>query len=159
MIATPDEIAVSCASLGDPPAASDAVTMPGRTGLWRHKWADRAELEAAELAAGAGVPLFLGADGSVLETSRGNLFVLQPDGSLLTQALTDDVLPGITRRAVLDVARDAGRTSHLRPVHLDDLRSGVPFWTSSLSGAVLTIRSTPSRCLAMTMPSRQFRLR
>ena len=45
----------------------------------------------------------------MLETERGNVFLVEPDGTLVTPPLRDDLLPGVTRRALLDLARDTGR--------------------------------------------------
>jgi branched-subunit amino acid aminotransferase/4-amino-4-deoxychorismate lyase len=42
----------------------------------------------------------------------------------------------VTRRALLDWARDTGRGHTVRPVTLDELRSRPAFWVSSLSLAV-----------------------
>ena len=60
-----------------------AVTVPG--GIGAHKWADRRLLEQAESDAGAAVPLILDADGTLLEGSRGSLFLVR-DGVLWTPA-------------------------------------------------------------------------
>jgi para-aminobenzoate synthetase/4-amino-4-deoxychorismate lyase len=47
------------------------------------------------------------------------------------------VLPGVTRREVLDLLDDQGTPARIRRCTVDDLRqSGGAFWTSSLSGAV-----------------------
>jgi branched-subunit amino acid aminotransferase/4-amino-4-deoxychorismate lyase len=86
--------------------------------------------------AGSVTPLFVAADGTVLETSRGNVFLLCEDGSLVTPPLRDDVLPGVTRRALLDLARDSGRATSVRSFTLAEMRRSASFWTSSLSGAV-----------------------
>ncbi|MCC6617846.1 MAG: branched-chain amino acid transaminase [Chloroflexi bacterium] len=51
--------------------------------------------------------LLLTADGHLAEASAANVFVVT-DGELTTPPLTDDVLGGITRRAIIQVARDAG---------------------------------------------------
>ena len=51
--------------------------------------------------------ILLGADGHVAEASSANLFVVA-DGVVATPSLSDDVLPGITRAAVMQLARDAG---------------------------------------------------
>lgn len=58
-------------------------------------------------AAGYDDALLLTADGHVAEASAANVFVVT-DGQLATPPLVDDVLPGITRAAVMQVARDAG---------------------------------------------------
>ena len=117
------------------PPAVQAHVARGRTGLWRHKWANRAYLAEAERT--HGVPLFVADDGAVLETSRGNVFLMLDDGTLVTAPLRDDLLPGVTRRALLDLARDRGRPTRLRTFVVDELMSSsAAFWTSSLSGLV-----------------------
>ncbi|HJQ41817.1 MAG TPA: aminodeoxychorismate synthase component I [Jatrophihabitantaceae bacterium] len=132
---------ITCSPAGLTPTVSAAMTLPRGDGLWRHKWADRTELNAAEQTVsgrlpGLVVPLFVDASGAVLETSRGNVFLLRSDGSLVTPPLDDGVLPGVTRSAVLDLARDTGRPIELRPFDVAELRSAAAFWTSSLSLAV-----------------------
>ncbi len=73
----------------------------------------------------------------MLETDRGNVFVVDTDGTLITPPLRDDLLPGITRRAVLDLARDRGWPVRIEPFGVDALHAAAAaFWTSSLSGAV-----------------------
>jgi para-aminobenzoate synthetase/4-amino-4-deoxychorismate lyase len=112
-----------------PSTGSDLRTVRGRSGVWRHKWADRAWLTDQEA---AGLPLFLAEDGSVLETSRGNVLLLDADGGFTTAPLDDRLLPGVTRRAVLDL----GRPVRLERFGVEALFDSVPFWTSSLSGLV-----------------------
>jgi para-aminobenzoate synthetase/4-amino-4-deoxychorismate lyase len=114
--------------------SSVARTVRGRSGLWRHKWADREELAASEV--GRQVPLFVAKDGTVLETSRGNVFLVKSDGTLVTPPLRDDVLPGVTRRALLDAACDEGRTTELRCFGVAELSANAAFWTSSVNLAV-----------------------
>jgi para-aminobenzoate synthetase/4-amino-4-deoxychorismate lyase len=128
-------IAISASPAPSRPNASDVLVVKGRYGLWRHKWADRRWLTEAERA--NGVPLFVADDGTVLETSRGNVFLLHEDGTLVTPPLRDDLLPGVTRRALLDLAHDLGRPTRLATFTVDDLRSAsAAFWTSSLSGLI-----------------------
>jgi para-aminobenzoate synthetase/4-amino-4-deoxychorismate lyase len=133
-------VAVSGAATGPSPEPSAAIVVSRSAGLWRHKWADRAGLAADEefVANDAlhSAPLYVAADGTVLETSRGSVFSLGPDGSLVTPPLRDDLLPGVTRRALLDLARDTGRPHEVRPLQLAELTSRAAFWTSSLSLAV-----------------------
>lgn len=139
VVVTPALVAtVTAAPLGPPPDGSDLVTCPRPDGVWRHKWADRGWAASGRL--------YLAADGTVLETDRGNVFLVEPDGTLVTPPLGDGVLPGVTRRAVLDLARDAGYRTALRPFGVDELRRRPAFWTSSLSGAV-PIRSVDGAAL------------
>ena len=129
----PIEVAASPARERREPSAVRVVH--GRRGLWRHKWAARDMLADAERT--HGVPLFVADDGTVLETSRGNVFLVCDDGTLVTPPLRDDLLPGVTRRALLDLARDLGRPTRLAAFTVDELlAAAAAFWTSSLSGLV-----------------------
>jgi len=125
---------VTRASAGSTPDQADARTVVRGDGIWRHKWADRSALSADEAA--LGWPLYLDSDGAVLETSRGNVVLIGADGTLVTPPLRDELLPGITRRALLDIARDTGRTHEIRAIHRDELLASAAFWTSSVSLAV-----------------------
>jgi len=125
---------VTRASAAAAPDHVDAHTVVRGRGVWRHKWADRTLLSADE--ATLGWPLYLDDTGTVLETSRGNVFLIGADGTLITPPLRDDLLPGITRRALLDLARDAGRPHLIRPIRLDEVLTHATFWTSSVSLAI-----------------------
>ena len=81
-------------------------------------------------------PLFVAADGTVLETGYGNVFLLLADGTLITPPLRDDLLPGVTRRALLDYARDEGRPVQIRGFDRTEMTANTAFWTNSVSGAV-----------------------
>ncbi len=129
-------VTVTAVPAGPPPGAAPACTVVRELGLWRHKWTSRARLADDEGRSAPGVPLYVAADGTVLETSRGSVFLLGDDGTLVTPPLRDDLLPGVTRRALLDLARDTGRPSDVRPFDIGELRASAAFWTSSLSGAV-----------------------
>ena len=119
--------------------------MPRVERSWRHKWADRASLEEAEREAAASLPYFTSPARPELitETSRGNLFLLQADGVWCTPPLDEQVLPGVTRREVIDIfdqlhARDPRQAAvRIRPCSVEELHQARgAFWTSSLSGAV-----------------------
>ncbi|HEV2928857.1 MAG TPA: chorismate-binding protein [Propionibacteriaceae bacterium] len=103
---------------------------------WRHKWVDRAALERAEQLTDPALPFFTQA-GLVAETSRGNLFWQAATGQWCTPPLDEAVLPGVTRREVLDLLAERGRPVQIRPATMSDLHQAQgAFWTSSLSGAV-----------------------
>jgi para-aminobenzoate synthetase/4-amino-4-deoxychorismate lyase len=138
-------ITIDIRPLGPRLETSSLRRMPRVERSWRHKWVDRASLEAAEREAGAALPYFTPPDRPELitETSRGNLFLKQADGAWCTPPLDEEVLPGITRREVIDIldqlhARDERQAAvRIRPSSVDDLRHAHgAFWTSSLSGAV-----------------------
>jgi para-aminobenzoate synthetase/4-amino-4-deoxychorismate lyase len=129
------ELGIETAPFHGGSVSRPAVIMHRPPGLWRHKWSDRSLLIKAEAEAGDAVPLFVAEDGVLLETSRGNVFFQLPDGRWLTPPLRDDLLPGITRRAVLEAARHSDLPIMIETPRLGDhFRSA--FWTSSLSGIV-----------------------
>lgn len=95
-------------------------TLPG--GLGAHKWNDRRMLAEVEARSGAEVPLFVDADGFVLETSRANLFALGPDGALRTPPDDGRILPGVARAALIAGAAREGIETIETPLDLGDLR-------------------------------------
>ncbi|HVL82017.1 MAG TPA: aminotransferase class IV [Actinomycetota bacterium] len=68
---------------------------------------------------GADDALFVEQDGRVLETTGANLFAIR--GSEIVTAPTGDVLPGVTRGTVLQVARELGLRTVESDMLLDDL--------------------------------------
>jgi para-aminobenzoate synthetase / 4-amino-4-deoxychorismate lyase len=107
-------------------------------GLWRHCWAEPGRRHGPDngLNHVGIVPLFVAADGTVLETGCGNVFLLMGDGTLITPPLRDDLLPGVTRRALLDYARDDERPVQIRGFGVTEMTANTAFWTNSISGAV-----------------------
>ena len=72
--------------------------------------------------------LVLTPDGHASEASAANLFVVR-DGVLLTPPVSDDILEGVTRKAILALARDAGHPDRgpvHRPLRAVRLRRGLP---------------------------------
>jgi branched-chain amino acid aminotransferase len=70
--------------------------------------------------AGADDALFLGGHKRVLEATGSNLFVVR-GSELLTPTIEDAILPGVTRRYVIDVARAEGLEVTETTIYLDDL--------------------------------------
>jgi para-aminobenzoate synthetase / 4-amino-4-deoxychorismate lyase len=142
VVARPDVAGLSfdvgVAALGPRPSGS-RLALAARSELcWRHKWANRRQLERAEQQQGASLPYFLTpGGGQVAETSRGNLFCQRADGVWLTPPLDHSLLPGVTRREVLDLFLRAAVPFSIEFFSAETLRqSAAAFWTSSLSGAV-----------------------
>jgi branched-chain amino acid aminotransferase len=70
--------------------------------------------------AGYDEAIMLTADGHVSEGSAANLFLVM-DGGLVTPEVTDDILEGITRDAVMAVAAKLGLSVHERKVDRTEL--------------------------------------
>jgi branched-chain amino acid aminotransferase len=64
--------------------------------------------------------LVMTADGHASEGSAANLFVVR-DGVLVTPPVTDDILEGVTRKAVIDLATDAGMAVEVRSIDRSEL--------------------------------------
>jgi branched-chain amino acid aminotransferase len=64
--------------------------------------------------------LVLTANGHASEASAANLFVVR-DGVLLTPPVTDDILEGITRQGIIQLARDAGIPLEVRSIDRSEL--------------------------------------
>jgi para-aminobenzoate synthetase / 4-amino-4-deoxychorismate lyase len=110
-------------------------SLPLAGGFGAHKWVDRELLERAEaeLPDGA-VPLIVDRDGTALEASRANVFAVKGD-ALLTPPTDGRIVPGITRRRVIELARAAGRETREEPVTVDDLLAADEvFLTNSVRG-------------------------
>ncbi len=74
--------------------------------------------EAAE--AGYDDAIMLNRDGKVAEASGANLFIVR-NGALVTAPITADILEGITRRSLVEFARDAGITVEERSIDRSEL--------------------------------------
>jgi para-aminobenzoate synthetase/4-amino-4-deoxychorismate lyase len=101
------------------PVALHSLCVPA--GLGAHKWADRRLLaEAQSGLPGDALPLIVDEDGSVLEASRANVFVVR-GGALVTPPLDGRILPGITRRRVMELAADVGLSTEEAALCQEDI--------------------------------------
>ena len=64
--------------------------------------------------------LVLTPDGHASEASAANLFVVR-DGVLITPPVSDDILEGVTRKAILRLAVDAGIPTEVRSIDRSEL--------------------------------------
>jgi para-aminobenzoate synthetase / 4-amino-4-deoxychorismate lyase len=133
------QIRLDVRRLGVRPASSNLRHQLRPDRSWRHKWIERSALDEAETAVSPDLPFFTSerAAHDVSETSRGNIFLLDRDGFWCTPPLDEQVLPGVTRREVVDLLHDQRTPVVIRRCSVQDLlQSRGAFWTSSLSGAV-----------------------
>jgi len=95
------------------------AVLPGGWGA--HKWADRGGLDALAARLGA-MPLLVDADGCVLETAVGNVWLVE-HGALVTPPADGRILPGVTRAALLRRAPALGLDARAEPLGLDRLEA------------------------------------
>lgn len=75
-------------------------------------------------------------EGVALEGSHANLFAVI-GGTVVTHALTNHILPGVTRGLVLELAAEAGMRVEQRPIFLEELRSAEELF---LTGTTTEVR-------------------
>lgn len=87
---------------------------------------------------GFGETIMLNDRGEVAEGSGENIFVVR-DGVLITNDADADILPGITRASVLALAREAGITSRVRALTVEDLNAAEEAFFTGTAAEVVSI--------------------
>jgi branched-chain amino acid aminotransferase len=101
--------------------------------------------------AGAGEALFLDTDAHCSEATSSNVFIWT-GATLATPPVSCGALPGITRAAVLEIAREMGVATEERVIELDELLGAREvFLTSTLRG-LAPVASVGSRPLGLGSP-------
>jgi len=95
-------------------------------------------------AAGYGEAVLLTSEGHVAEASSANLFVVT-DGVIATPPLSDDVLPGITRGAVIELARDLRYTVEERKIDRTELYTADEVFFSGTGVQIAEVASIDDR--------------
>jgi len=90
------------------------------------------------VAQGADDGLILNSDGNVTETSSANLFWME-GGTLHTPPVSDSVLPGVTRRLVIELASALGQTVREESVASDRLQQADAVFVTSASTGVIAV--------------------
>jgi len=89
--------------------------------------------------------------GDVAEGSGENIFVVH-DGVLITNDADADILPGITRASVLALAREAGITSRVRALTLEDLLTADEAFFTGTAAEVVPIAAVDDHTWAEEGP-------
>lgn len=98
-------------------------------------------------AAGYDDAILLTADGHVAEASAANVFVVA-GREVATPPLMDDVLPGITRAAVIEIARNAGYEVVVRSIDRSELYLADEVFLTGTGAQVAPISSIDDRPVA-----------
>jgi para-aminobenzoate synthetase/4-amino-4-deoxychorismate lyase len=112
-------------------------------GLGAHKWSDRRLLDQAQRDCGEVLPLLLDGDGTVLEVSRGNVFLVR-DGALVTPVTDGRLLPGVARRRIVEAAGAAGFRVDEEVVSEDGLRDADEVFVSGSVRGIEPVREYES---------------
>ena len=108
-----------------------------------------AKLEARQR--GADEALLLNLAGNVAEASVANLFVCR-DGILATPPASDGALEGITRRTILELARDLGIPAGERTLGRQDLFAADEVFLTGSGAGLVPVRSLDARVIGEGKP-------
>lgn len=78
-------------------------------------------------------------DGLVTEGSSNNAYIVTQDGTIVTRDLSNLILHGITRRAVLECARNLQMKVEERPFTVEEAQSAKEAFSTSASGFVCPV--------------------
>lgn len=140
------ELSVECALLRDRGSGGEAALLvpqavPG--GLGSHKWIDRRLVEAVAVDPGREA-LICDLDGTALETGTGNLWIVS-GGVISTPRADGRILPGVTRGALLEIARDLSIAVRERDVPLGEIAEADEIFVSSSLRGVRSADLDPAR--------------
>lgn len=109
-----------------------------------------AKQAAAE--AGAGECWMIDADGFITEASASNAWIVTADGTLVTRPASNDILNGITRRTLFELARNAGIKTQERPFTLDEVLSAREAFITSASAFLTPVVEIDGKAVANGHP-------
>ena len=78
-------------------------------------------------------------NGFVTEGSSNNAFIVTQDGTLITRNLSNDILHGITRRVILDLAEKEKLTVEIRPFTQQEAYEATEAFITSASSFVMPV--------------------
>jgi D-alanine transaminase len=112
-----------------------------------------AQVLAKQAAAEAGVQeAWMVEDGYVTEGGSSSAFIITKSGSIIVRPLSNAILPGITRKAVLSLAQEAGLTLEERFFTLDEAYEAAEAFNTSASTFVLPVVSIDGRPVGTGKP-------
>ena len=95
-------------------------------------------------------------NGFLTEASASNVLIVR-DGVILAPPKDNQILPGITYDAALELARGAGLALEVRPISRDEALAADEMWLSSSTKEVLAVTSVDGKSFAGGSPGPVFR--
>ncbi len=102
--------------------------------------------------AGAFEAWFVRTDGSISEGASTNAWIVDRDGRLITRPLGPEILPGITRATVLNLARAAGLDVVERSFTVEELLGAREAFLTSTTAMVRAVIAVDGRPIANRYP-------
>ena len=78
-------------------------------------------------------------DGFVTEGSSNNAYIVTKDGKIITRQLSNDILHGITRASVLQLAKENGLEIEERPFTVEEAENAREAFFTSASSFVMPV--------------------
>lgn len=91
-------------------------------------------------------------DGHVTEGSSSSAFIITTDDRIVTRPLSHDILPGVTRRAVLALSSETGLALEERRFTLDEAFAAAEAFFTSASSFVMPVISIDGRAIGDGRP-------
>lgn len=91
-------------------------------------------------------------DGLVTEGSSTNAWIVTQDGALVTRPLGQDILAGVTRRTLIDLARADGLTVEERPFTVEEAQRAREAFISSTTSLALSVVAIDEVTIANGQP-------
>ena len=91
-------------------------------------------------------------EGFVTEGSSSNAYIIDSDGRLITRGLGSEILGGITRSNVLEIARAAGIEVIERPFTLEEAKSAREAFLTSTSSLIMPVVQIDETVIANGVP-------
>ncbi len=95
--------------------------------------------------------VFLDFSGHVCELSAANIFLVR-DGKLITPHTASDILEGINRKTILEIAREDGMTVHERSVDLTELYVADEVFACGTSAFISSVKEVDARVIGGGVP-------
>ena len=102
--------------------------------------------------AGAREALLVDEEGFVTECSSSNAYIVDAEGRLVTHPRGQDILPGITRSVLLEVAKEADIEIVERPFTLGEAKTAREAFLTSTSSLVMPITQIDDQVIGNGMP-------
>ncbi len=96
--------------------------------------------------------IFLNHEGFVAEGTMSNIFLVE-NGVLVTPSLDSDILDGITRKVVIELASSLGISVEERLVNVDELFNCSEIFLTRTSAGIIPVRRIETRTLFENEPS------
>jgi len=101
---------------------------------------------------GAYEAIFVTPDGVVTEGSSSNAWIVTRDGKLVTRALSNAILGGITRQTLMDIAREEGVEVEERPFTLEEARQAREAFVTSTTSYAMPVTQIDDAVIANGKP-------